>query len=328
MIQISFDRYLLPSTTTRQSFAIADNKNNVLPADGFQTIYDPVARTITIAGPRGPGVEWLQEGLEYKLVLFVPPNDSTDIAGLRAIDRAPLDKDQTRTFVFKARKANGGGPRAVDPPVNFCADVLPLFYNKCGDASCHGPPPTTTGTQPRASLILSTSEGVRVTAINRVAQGANTGGRSFDPQPDGPVFGVDMAIIKAPPGQPGEPGASWLMYKIEMAPHPVTDAGAASNALCTPPASSDAVLTPGDPYVPRAPIVRAASNDERERLGDLMLGAPMPYPQSAVGYNTQPLTFEERERVRRWIAQGAPTPECGGCGIPAVASDAGADAGR
>jgi len=86
---------LLPSTTIRQSFAIADNKNNVLPADGFQTIYDPVARTITIAGPKGPGVAWLTEGLEYKLVLFVPPNNSTDIGGFRAEFIALVRKAQS-----------------------------------------------------------------------------------------------------------------------------------------------------------------------------------------------------------------------------------------
>jgi hypothetical protein len=182
--------------------------------------------------------------------------------------------------------------------------------------------------------LLSTSSGVRVTAIDRVAQGSNTGGRSFYPEPAGPIFGIDMALIK-----PGNPGESWLMYKIEMAPHPVTDAGEAPKALCTPPLGSDAVTTRGESYTSRAPIVPAASDAERERLGDYVLGRWMPYPSAASDYSTQPLTFEERERVRRWIAQGAPTPDCGGCGIPgeptagagsgseAGAPDAG-DAGR
>jgi hypothetical protein len=322
-IQISFDRYLLPTTAIRQSYAIADNTNKVLPAEGFQTVYDPVARTITIAGPQGPGVPWLTEGLEYKLVLFVPPNNETDVAGFRAIDRAPLDQNQKLTFVFKAGKAKGGPVRPVDPPVNFCADVLPMLTVKCGDATCHGSPPTPTGgTQPAASLLLSTSSGVRVTALRRVAQGSNTGGRSFDPEPAGPVFGIDMALIN-----PGNPGESWLMYKIEMAPPPVIDAGAAPRALCTPSVGSDAVTTPGAPYTSRAPIVPAASDAERERLADYILGRWMPYPSAALDYSTQPLTFEERERVRRWIAQGAPTPECGGCGVDtSPTTDAGAPA--
>lgn len=328
MIQISFDRYLLPSTAIRQSYAIADNKNNVLPAEGFQTIYDPVARTVTIAGPKGPGVAWLTEGLEYKLVLFVPPNNTTDNAGFRAIDRAPLDKNQNLTFVFKAGKAKGGPVRPVDPPVNFCADVLPTFVAKCSGPQCHGAPPDQL-LETAASLNLTSSAGIRVTAINRVAQGANTGGRSFDPQPDGPVFGVDMAIISADkPGATGNPGASWLMYKIELAPHPVIDAGPNPSYYCTPPAGSDAVTTPGDPYVSRAPIARAASDSERERLSDYILGRSMPYPVGGLGYVFQPLTFDEREQVRRWIAQGAPTPECGGCGTPNSTSDAGTDGGE
>lgn len=321
-IQISFDRYLLPSTVLRQGYAIADNTNQVLPPEGFQTIYDPVARTVTITGPGGPGTAWLKEGLEYKLVLFVPPNEGSDIGGFRAIDRAPLDKNQNLTFVFKASKALGGGPRLVDPPVSFCADVLPIFAKKCSDSTCHGTPLTATGAQAAASLVLSTSSGVRVTAIGRVAQGANTGARSFDPEPPGAIFGIDMALIEK-----GNPGASWLMYKIEMAPHPVVDAGPTLNTVCTPPAGSDAVTTRGEAYVPRAPIVSVAPDAERERLADYVLGRYMPYPTGNTSYETQPLTFEERERVRRWIAQGAPTPECGGCGDVALPADAGADGG-
>ena len=325
-IQISFDRYLLPSTVLRQGYGIADNTNQLLPVEGFQTIYDPVARTVSIAGPQGIGTPWLTEGLEYKLVLFVPPNNATDQGGFRAIDRSPLD--QTYTFVFRATAPTGGPLRPVDPPVNFCADVLPIFAQKCSDPTCHGAPPNPTGgTQPAASLILSNSSGVRVTAIGRVAQGSNTGGRSFDPAPASPIFGVDMALVEK-----GNPGLSWLMYKIEMAPLPVVDAASptSSTYLCTPPAGSDAVLTPGDPYTSRAPVAQA-SDAERERLADYVLGRFMPYPSGTVLPETQPLTFEERERVRRWIAQGAPTPECGGCGgvtAPASAPDAGAtDAG-
>lgn len=317
-IQISFDRYLLPSTALRQGFALGDNTNKVLPPDGVQTIYDPVARTITITGPRGLGTPWLTEGLEYKLLLFVPPNDETDQAGFRAIDRAPLDR--TYTYVFTAGPAKKYPVNTpVDPAVNFCADVLPIFTKKCGDATCHGAPPSPTGgTQPASSLILNTSSGVRVTAVGRVAQGANTGGSSFDPVPAGRVFGVDMALVEK-----GNPGASWLMYKIEMAPHPVIDAGPSATYLCTPPSTSDAVTTPGGPYVARANVAKA-SDEERERLADYILGRYMPYPSGSVLPETQPLTFEEREAVRRWIAQGAETPECGGCGAVTPPPDAGA----
>jgi len=38
--------------------------------------------------------------------------------------------------------------------------------------------------------------------------------------------------------------------------------------------------------------------------------------------NEDKLAIEQRDLVRRWIAQGAPTPECGGCGDVTI-SDAG-----
>ena len=315
MLQFSFDRYLLPVTTNRQAYAIADNTNHVLPAEGFQTIYDPVARTISITGPSGPGTTWLTPGLDYKLVFFTPRNNDSDIQGLRAIDRAPLDPNQNRTFVFKAGAARG--VTAVEPKIDFCADVLPIFVRKCDGPLCHG-----SGDRTAASLVLTSGDGVRITAIGRVAQGANTGGRSFTPAPPGSEFGVDMALIEK-----GNPGASWLMYKIEMAPHPVVDAstGASEAILCTPPAGAMPIPPPAAAYAPLAPIIPEASDSERTRLEDYILGRYMPYPAPSVDVTNQPLTFDERERVRLWIAQGADTThDCGGCGTVTVsAGDAG-----
>lgn len=304
VLQFSFDRYLLPSTTTRQGYAIADNTNHVLPPEGFQTIYDPVARTISITGPSGPGTAWLTPGLDYKLVFFVPPNNTSDIQGFRAIDRAPLDPNQNRTFVFKAGAARG--VTAFEPKMDFCADVLPIFVRKCDGPLCHG-----SGDRSASSLILTSGDGVRVTAVGRVAQGSNTGGRSFTPSPAGPEFGVDMALIEK-----GNPGASWLMYKIEMAPHPVIDAstGVAEKILCTPPPGATPIPSPAAAYAPLAPVIPEANDSERARLEDYILGRYMPYPTPAADAVLQPLTFDERERVRIWIAAGAETRDCGGCG--------------
>jgi len=302
VLQFSFDRYLLPSSATRQGFAIADNTNHVLPPEGFQTIYDPVARTISIAGPPGGPDAWLTPGLDYKLVFFVPPNNDSDMTGFRAIDRAPLDAAQNLTFVFKAGAARGV---AGDPKMDFCADVLPIFVRKCDGPLCHG-----SGDRTAASLVLTSRNGVDITAIRRVAQGSNTGGAAFTPKPSR-EFGVDMAII-----EPGNPGASWLMYKIEMAPHPVIDASTplVERVLCTPPPGALTIPPAAAAYAPLAPIIPQATDSERARLEDYILGRYMPYPAASVDLVTQPLTFQERERVRLWIAAGAETRECGGCG--------------
>jgi hypothetical protein len=314
-IQISFDRYLLPDTTTRQGYAIGDNTNKALPPDGLQTIYDPVARTITITGAKGVGTPWLTQGLDYKLVFFVPPDNTTDQNGFRAIDRSPLDSTQKLTYVFRAGAPTG--VTSLDPPVDFCGDILPIFTAKCSDPTCHGTPTDPADPRARESMILATAEGVAATARGRVAQQSNMGPKSFTPAPDGPVFGIDMAIIN-----PGNPGSSWLMYKLEKAPLPVIqDAGGASLPIgCTLP-NSKTVVAAASPYVPLTPV-QSATDSERERLDNLVMGHYMPFPGTG---DDRPLTFDEREKVRIWIAHNAEVHECG-CGpyTPLGSGDAGA----
>ncbi|MBX3234017.1 MAG: hypothetical protein KIT84_33245 [Labilithrix sp.] len=301
VIQLSFDRYLLPSTITRQSYAIVDNQNQLLEALDLKTVYDPIARTVTIVGPLGPGVPWLTPGLEYKLVLGLPRDERSDLGGFRAIDRSPLEPSQNRQFSFRAGAVRGA--TTLDPPVDFCADVLPIFQARCSGATCHGAPAGTNPPRAASSLVLNSHDGLRLSAIGRVAQGANTGARAFTPASDGPVFGVDMALIA-----PGNPGASWLMYKIEMAPLPVVDAGPQPAYVCKRPGA--AVPTPAQPYQALAsPWNDRASDAERGRLGDYVLGREMPYPP------VQPLTFQERQRIRMWITAGAEVRDCGDCTV-------------
>ena len=156
VIQLAFDRYLLPATATRQSYAIVDNLNQQLPNDAIRTIYDPIARTITIAGPDGPGIPWLTQGNVYKLILPIPAdlNDTSDVGGFRAIDGSPLAKNQTREFAFTAGPPSG--ITTIDPPVDFCADVEPIFTAKCSYSTCHG-----ALNQEAASLVLDSASGVQ-----------------------------------------------------------------------------------------------------------------------------------------------------------------------
>lgn len=301
VIQLAFDRYLLPSTITRQSYVILDGRNQLLAAKALRTIYDPVARTVTITGPDGPGAEWLTVDQPYKLVLTVPPNAHTDVGGFRAIDRAPLQGEQPRTFVFRAAPPERA-QRPLGAPVDFCADVAPIFQTKCASPTCHGP-----GTRAASGLVLADAEGVRRTAIGRVAHGANTSARASSPEPPERIFGVNMALIA-----PGDPGSSWLVYKMELAKPPAS-AVARPPVRCSPGDGASPIPPPAPDYVPLAPASFPASDAELAVLSDYVLGPPMPYPATAPGYAHQPLTFQERERVRLWIAQGAALRDCGEC---------------
>lgn len=301
VIQIAFDRYLLPSTVVRQSIVLTDANDQPVTQDKAPLVtYDPVARTVTLARS---GEKWLDEGQPYKLHFLVPPDDDADDRGLRAIDRATLDPNQQREFAFYV------GPKSAapiaEPNVSFCADVLPIFTLKCSSGSCHGG----RGAAPASGLVLDSSAGVERTALNRVAQGANTSGRAGEPEAAGKVFGVNMALIK-----PFSPGESWLLYKIELARPPVVDAGATPNIACSAAPGAPANPPPAPDYVPLAPALIVADEIERSILNDYVLGREMPYPVAQVRATTeQPLTFQEREKIRLWIAKGAVVNACGGC---------------
>lgn len=297
VIQVSFDRYLLPSTTIRQAVVLTDANNKPVTGDDAPIVtYDPIARTVTLSSPKPPGTPWLQEGQPYKVFLLVPPDDDTDEQGLRAIDRSPLWSGQPLEIAFYVGPKTGVG--SGEPTVSFCTDVLPIFIPNCGSPVCHG-----SSTEPAAGLVLDTATGVSHTALGRVAHGANTSGRAGDPEAPGRDFGVNMAII-----QPGNPGASWLMYKVDLAPPPDVDAGSLPSIACNPPAGSPAKTAPAPDYFPLAPAVLSANDLERSILGNYVLGREMPFPIST------PLSFQQREKIRLWIAQGAHVTECGSCG--------------
>lgn len=299
VIQIAFDRYLLPSTVTRQSIAIVDASNRSVATSQLPVVtYDPIARTATLAPPTRP---WLTKGQVYKLFLGVPDDDS-DLGGVRAIDRATLDPDEERLIAFVVGQPSGRG--SVEPPVDFCRDVLPIFQAKCSRAGCHSD-----DANAASGLSLASPSGVAATAIGRVAVGAHTGGRANEPAVASRVFGADMARI-----DPGNPGQSWLLYKVELAETPAGSVFSAPKIAC-----DGAAGTPLVPYAPYAPLVPVtpASPAERARLSDAVLGSAMPFPTHAVrSYAEQALTFDEREILRRWVASLGPTsnvPECGTC---------------
>jgi hypothetical protein len=222
-IKIQFDRMLMPSTITRQSIGVYDaNNGTLLPI----VTYDPVARIVTLS-PQANG-PWLKPDQPYKVILYVP-KDGNDPNGFRAIDRAPLRADDPHVEIgFLTTNPSGAG--SAEPSVDYCRDVAPVFQQRCSASSCHGARITSGDTtrfgdglsSPAAGLILETSEGMRH-AINRVANGANTGARSQAQEP-AKIFGIDMALVS-----PGFPERSWLMYKLLLA--------TPSDPATTPPAT-------------------------------------------------------------------------------------------
>jgi hypothetical protein len=295
VIAIGVERYLLPSTVTRQSFALADAYNQSVGAELLPAVtYDPVARMVTLARPFA-GQPWLTKGLTYKLFLGIPQDDSS-LGGVRAIDGATLSPNQVLEFAFRVGEPNGVG--SGEPTIDLCRDVMPIFATKCSSSLCHG-----MGNSAAAGLVLATPAGIANTALSRVAHGANTGAVGVA-QSAGAMFGVDMPVI-----DPGNPGNSWLMYKVALAAipeHPLARPSNACNAQATSPT----------PFVPLVPVSQASDAD-RAVLANAVLGTAMPPVPIATSYAEQALTFDEQEILRLWIARltpGAAMGDCSACG--------------
>jgi hypothetical protein len=307
VIELAFDRQLLPLTVNRQAFVVRDSSGNGLSP---HVKYDPVGRIVQITSPNEDGGPWLTP-LQHYTVTFVVAKGDDDTSGVRAVDRATIDPS-TPPLLFDVQVAGGDGgapPNVTAPPISFCDDVFPIFQAKCSGPSCHGG--AHGAIEPAAGLLLDSPDGIRHTALGvgagRVAQGSNTGPLAA-PAPPGHEFGVDMPIIDPgrDPTSGGDPGNSWIIYKMLLA---------VPNDLAAPGAPTcDGGTAPSTP-VPPDPLRQPLSDDERARLADFVLGREMPFPDDpgAVLQGTPPktsITFDELERIQLWIAQGARVDDC------------------
>jgi hypothetical protein len=292
-IELAFDRLLLPSTITRQTFVLApENNQGAACAEPASTLapriaYDPVARIVTIT----PNCT-LRADQSYKLFIAAPQNAS-DPNGLRAIDGALLDPT-TQLIGFAVAKTGALPAQPAPPRVDFCADILPILTSKCNGGSCHG------GSLPAAGLALTSPTSIAATAVSRVAQGANTGGKAGAGAPGAHLFAVDMPIVDPGSGTAGDPGHSWLMYKLLLAVPPAASStplqAGCDGGLGVPTNVSSAHLLPWQPL----------GDADRAALSSLVQGREMPFPtdpSAAPGEATEPLTIDELERVSRWIGQ-------------------------
>jgi hypothetical protein len=304
-IELAFDRLLNPSLLLRQTFELRDLNGNFLePA----VAYDPVARVVRICPPDLPQDRYL--------INITTPANSQSTGGLRAIDGATLDPTQDPNLCQPYAAINGvcvvefpvasgaayagadacpggGGSSAAVPPIDFCREVMPIFQSKCGGGACHA------GPLPAAGLSMVTPALLRATALDRVAQGSNTGTRSAA-EPQSNTFGVDMPIVDTG----NAPGDSWLVYKLLLASPPACSS--------TPGATCDAG-TPGVVNNRLAVSWNILSDSERQTLSDWVPGREMPFPTDPtlpLGNAPEALTADEMETVSLWILQGAAVPDC------------------
>jgi hypothetical protein len=304
VVQIAFDRLLHPASVTRQSFSMHDDSGNYLEP---VVTYDPVARVVTLSSNNPNTSTWLTAGVTYEIDIGVSAaNDYTGGSGPRAIDGATLTAAVTETF--QAVTPATPTPSA-DNAIRFCDDVLPVFQYRCSGGSCHAAP--VGPLLPAEGLILETSEGVENTAVNRTSQESNTGALANPPQVQGHPFGVDMGIIT-----PGDPGASWLVYKVLLGQHrPIDNSLDAGAPTCGGGAVVEGLQLP----TPQPSATQLLPSGEQEILSQYILGNQMPYPinllptQQTPDPSTLPMTFDEMERLRAWIAQGAVVDQCTQC---------------
>jgi hypothetical protein len=340
-VVIQFNRLLNPATVNRQTVTLL-TAGGELPVDPFVD-YDPVLLTVTLSNPGG-GAQWLVEGQVYQVLIPVA-TDTTE--GVLAIDDATMPGPGPTQLDFMAVAAEGDAP--TEPTMNFCVDVLPIFSStgKCtaGQGGCHShptmgslsqflpdgspPPDGSSIVGATAGLVLDSSEGVASTAVGKVAYESNVGltaGPSSGSCPTTDTqtcpFGVNMPIIDPGTNGSGNPGNSWLLYKVLLALPPSKDEGLL--AQCAPFSTTPYTANPPVVATPTTNPPVAITPQERARLSNYIPGREMPYPSnpsipegSDASTGAIPLSMQELERVRLWIKQGATTPDCSRCACEA-----------
>jgi hypothetical protein len=317
-IELAFDQLLSPASITRQTFILTDltappnGPNDLTPS----LSYDPVARVVSLT-PLSP----LTPNLTYRLTITTPSGPG-DPNGLRSVGGTTLDATSPITLPITFTAVAGTQP-AIAHSVDFCSDIMPIFLQKCGTSGCHS------GPLPAEGLGLDSFAAVQLT-IKRTAQTANMGTSAYPPSVPGcgastcPPFGVDMPIID--PGtsarSSGDPGNSWLLYKLLLAlpsPCPDIDKGNADGGDAGDDASADAGDGAADDgeceagtagVLPGPPTYHLAWQDltpgARGTLANLVAGAPMPYPAD----EPTGLALQDLETLSFWIAAGAPMFSC------------------
>lgn len=289
-VRLRFDRFLLPGEVIRQSVCLQALSDEVTTLDQctqgvfLEPSYDPVRRTVTY---RLPPMTALVADTKYWLTLLSPMGTSE--FGFRAFDGAALEKNLV--LQFSTTKTNPpGGP--IDPVLDdnakrvtseelFCSanacvtscGMDQACQSKCavskslvaGCGGCHGP--LENG---GSAMGLDLSAPNRIPAIiGRVAVQTQTGGNADEPDIKSRRFGRAMPQI-----EPGDPGNSYLLYKMLIGPTYARSSAAAG-------------IAPG----------------ELDRLrASVAVGLPMP------PYDLYAIPEAAVDSLSAWITTGAATP--------------------
>jgi hypothetical protein len=270
-LRFVLDRWLLPSTATRQSIRVGPVGTN--GGVFWEPNYDLVTRTVTYRP-----IEGWDEGFIYDLQLFDPttPNDGW---GFRSYDGQLLDpKGLLPHILFRVAPPIQEVP--VAPVHTTCGDALRAFAAAgCTASSCHRSAKSCTSSRcPRAGLALDAAEGLSA-AIGRVARATDRGAESGVAATMPERFGVNMAIIAA-----GEPSFSLLLYRMLLGRDAYRDRD--RHFAVTPP-----------------------STEELERARS-WFGVMSEMPPPEVGWPPAASPVELVNTIQRWIWDGAATSDC------------------
>jgi hypothetical protein len=197
-LSFQFDRWLLPSTATRQSIQLSVAE--ATSAEFMQPTYELLTRTVTYSDAAG-----LEQGLVYVLAL-ADSETQTSGWGFASYDARSLDrKTVPDSIVFRTAEADPVYDPTPSPP-RLCRDALAAFSKAgCTAAHCH----RTSDTElPCANLRLDQKSGL-TTAIRRVAIATDRAGNSGTMSELPARFGMNMPVI-----EPGEPAMSFLLYRM------------------------------------------------------------------------------------------------------------------
>ena len=159
--------------------------------------YDVVERVVTFRLPAGDALE---PGLLYQLEIGTPT--PSEASGFRAFDGAPLEAaDVALDLSFLTAREAPAPETAV--ALATCAEAMAVLDGG-GCAGCHS-----SAADAPLGLHLDTARALRETAVGRVARETDVGPVAGRPLVAPPRFGVGMPRI-----DPGNPGTSYLLYKL------------------------------------------------------------------------------------------------------------------
>lgn len=294
IFELRFDRYLAPATAIRQSIRVFAGTPDT--SVFFQPQYDVIERVVSFV-PTAP----MAANLLHTLEIVTKRDGGSD--GFRSFDGADLEEEGSVPLRFNFRTSATSETRP-ETPAPSCQSILDDVFGtrSCARGSCHSPigqadcpagyarEPFEPGSPcvgvPRMGLDLSGAPGLVTTAINRVAHQSEIGPQGGRYLENPARFGVQMPLI-----EPGNPGNSYLLYKLLMRPQ--NYAGIGSSDVCV---TDHRVPLPDGQCLP-------PSEAEMNRVRDWFLrGQPMPLRADL------PMNRPMLVDLQRWIAAGAHCP--------------------